>query len=527
MLTRCQTETECSNEFPEPGAVLAPWVKLEFLNGGNTITVGNDSSNTDEKNTAVIKSFEFAAENALVMKVEIHDQNGGNFVTFMESLVKDLVCVGPQATNTIVRVTFGWVKSFCNNGCSNVTQVNSSCAFHGFPMNVETNFTQGKFIFSVTIQDGVTFSIDGQKIPDVKGNDGEKMYLTDAIRELLTNPDTPPVVESVEFLQYNRNGKTSSPLLFKEYDLDWQDLGSIDYKEKLYEAKTKGPKGVWHTKARDKLSAAKDWMAEHLSADDKAIIPSYDSCDVKGGKVIFSETIMPKPNEIKNQFPCVGNYMVNGGKDSRVLEFNPRVQWNFSQLTVGGNMPTVGPAGALDPGNVKPGVPESTTLTRKDPGNQYAGAESSIAATDELASRYNAEADLIASNGQSAQALAMNQSFGSITADLRIIGDPKFNPAFSIGSYVTILFLNPYYIFESGDCGEWLAKPTCNEVLTNRGWMINSVNHKIQDGSYVTTLNLTLAASGVDIDKWQHLGADAQGWAPPDCLGNAIPKPES
>jgi hypothetical protein len=323
-----------------------------------------------------------------------------------------------------------------------------------------------------------------------------------------------PSVSSVQFLK--RTGPdTTTEILFRDYDLDMKDDGSQTYKDAKEAAQKKGPKGTWDLKLRDKLSAVKDWLSERLTDEGKAIIPGYNPCDVLGGEVIYWERSEPLPNGSWDTFPCLDTFVVNGGKDSRVLEFNPRISWPFAQLGVGGNMPSFGPAGALDPGNAKPGVPSSADLVRKDPCNKYAGSESSISVSNEMQEQYKKEADKVASDGQSSQMVAMNFFFNSISADLRIIGDPKYRPLYVKGSTVAIIFINPFYIFkDNSDCGDWLAKPVCNEVLSNRGWVVESINHKIQEGSYVTTLNLKLLAPGVDIDRDKPLGADPMGWKP-------------
>ena len=93
---------------------------------------------------------------------------------------------------------------------------------------------------------------------------------------------------------------------------------------------------------------------------------------------------------------------------------------------------------------------------------------------------------------------------GGIRADMVIVGDPKFPTQADgviYGLFISIVFVNPFHLIadEEEPCGEWMANPPCNEFLSNKNWLIERVNHKIQDGTYTTTLGLWLAAPGVDV----------------------------
>ncbi len=65
---------------------------------------------------------------------------------------------------------------------------------------------------------------------------------------------------------------------------------------------------------------------------------------------------------------------------------------------------------------------------------------------------------------------------------------------------------------------KWLAKPTCNEVLSNKGWICKSITHKIEAGKYTTTIGVYLTAPGVDSPPNTPLGSWTGGWHPtPQC----------
>jgi hypothetical protein len=107
----------------------------------------------------------------------------------------------------------------------------------------------------------------------------------------------------------------------------------------------------------------------------------------------------------------------------------------------------------------------------------------------------------------------------SIEAELVIQGDPGVHLVDMkrvIGSYVSVVAVNPFHIFSSGnDCGGWLAQPGCNEVLSNKNWLVRGAYHKISEGQFITTLNLFLATPGVTIDANEPLGGPgSEGYTP-------------
>jgi hypothetical protein len=98
---------------------------------------------------------------------------------------------------------------------------------------------------------------------------------------------------------------------------------------------------------------------------------------------------------------------------------------------------------------------------------------------------------------------------GGITAELRILGDPR-QPFCEDGLKrpVSIVAINPFHIQQNvnAGCGEWLAIPGCNEILSNKQWLVNGINHSIKEGNYTTTLKLFLAAPGNQQGKNEPLG---------------------
>ena len=94
---------------------------------------------------------------------------------------------------------------------------------------VECNFDGGKLMYTLELTDLLDHHAEARVDP-VKGEDGERgVYLVDAIREVLTDPEYPPSVSTVEFKRLTDDGKSTENIRFKDHDGD----------------PLKGPKGKW------------------------------------------------------------------------------------------------------------------------------------------------------------------------------------------------------------------------------------------------------------------------------------------
>jgi len=499
-LVGCEDVGKCAVIKPPDGEVLSPWVRIELLSGGKTITVGNQSSPPD--NTAVIKSFEFGFSDGHECRIAIHDQKGSNFTIFMENLLKDLACAAAQAS---MSVEFGWVNSVCQSGGIPL----ESCTYYMTPIEVETNFDGGKFMYTITALDtGHTMISNSGQVEEIKGEDGNNsMFLTDAIRTLLTDPRYPPNVSTVSFLK--SNGETISPVGFEDHDGD----------------KFKGPRGVWEGNLRDKLNTAKDWLVKFPTENGHGWIPQHNSCGIEGGEIIFWEDPKPHPSDKQENVNtrCIGTYIVNGGKESAVIQFNPSIKSNFLSLGIAGGQQggrTID-GGLKDTQGKNPGVKRSKTFKRENKPYKQAGSEMSAAADRNLNDRHPDEAEKRASEAQAEQLRAMKLNFEPIKADLVVIGKPDVRPKNSVyNKTISIVFINPFHLLPSdgGECGDWTVKPDVrNEILTNRSWEIEAVTHKIEDGNYTTTFSLFLPMPGTDLDIDNTLGGDPCAWQPPPC----------
>lgn len=474
--------------LPEPGHVLGPYVKVTFEKSGIEVTVGNNSS-PDIQNHAIITDFEFGNSDGVTCRVTIMDEAGSSFVNFMEDMLKNYKCTANPVNVTSAKMEFGWIKAFCPDSVT----ANISPTFYLMVVDVICNFGGGKFTYEFTCVDISKSGFDVRYDKTLP-----KMCLTDAIRTMLTDPDYPPAVTSVDFLRWTPGG-SEEPIKWKFWDC----------------SPIKGPFGNWPSLNLDKLNTAKSWLRQWMTDRDKAVIPAYDAT-VKGGKVIFWEDRKPQCGETAPQF-CKRKYIVNGGKMSPVLDFQPKFKFYWHSL-----MSSAGVMGsmAIEPGTgdyKNPGILGCNTLSRG--AIKSVGGTTSIEVSENMRDRNGSTSQKDAIDASSREMIASKPFIDSIEADLVLVGDPTFSPKFAQSELpIQIVFLNPFHIFPAGACAEWLAFPKINDVLSNKAWRVKQCTHRIQEGKFTTTLSVYLAAPGVDIDVGEPFGGSGScGWQPPSC----------
>ena len=308
MLANSLASGGCFLKEPPDGASMSPWVEVTFNTSGVTLTVGNNSS-PQNNNHAVIKDFEFGHANGFECRITIVDEQGSSFVAFMDDLLKDSRCAKPPGGITM-NVNFGWVMDHCP---SSVTVVKNVSPYYMSCDNVECNFSGGKFHFQVVGKDITTRMFEFSEVKNY-GDDKNEMYLVDAIETMLTTGT--PSVSKVSFWNYN-DGDTLVPVI-------WQENGIL------------GRLGTWHGRGTDKMNVALDWVSQCLTFNGKTVIPTYNS-EEPGGEIIFWEDFSPGCGQTRNwDVNCLGTYIVNGAEQSDVIEFNPKIRWNFYSLDSGG-----------------------------------------------------------------------------------------------------------------------------------------------------------------------------------------------
>lgn len=471
---------------------LAPFVKIRFFGGqGVEMTVGNESIKEFD-NTAVIKGFSYGTSNGVVCKVEIFDEQGGSFVQFANRLSK---CIENASSDYSMLASWGWITSNCDGSSTLI----SSPEARLLPLNLEVDFSEGRIKYIVTGVDLMQLVFASRAHPILGQSGGGGITLKEALIKLFG--DNEPKVR-VKFLRKNPDNTIAD----KEWDFD------------------NAVRNSWPSDGQNKLSTARKWIRPFLTDNKKGCFATWSNVGVDAAEptIIFWEDVIPACNEtVQSDLFSIGTFIVNGGECSSVISFNPNINWAaaFSAFSTGGssNAPFDGKAivknnkqdsnGCINPGN-ETGL--NTPATTSPQSRDAFGPKEAASQGSQNADK-NMRANMLYTPGMNA-----------ITADLRIQGnpDPKFvDVRLLVGMTASVVVINPFHILGTGNdnCGDWLAYPDCNEVLSNRRWLILGCNHEIKEGSYTTTLNLVIQTPGIHLAGDSTLGGDSGGWRPFAC----------
>ena len=462
------------------------WIKL---GDQEIITVGNKSHPSDP-HTACIKSYEIGFVDTAEVHVEILDEAGGKFGALVDSAQKCAIKVGK---GTIMEQKFGWVYATCEG----VKRTIESVVFKHTITKIETNFTEGKVRYKITgnAYDKVDFNSRKDKI---FGEENKGMKLEDAITQLCAQE--PPI--QVQYCWREPDGK------WKCGKHSWKGFGEG------------GPRAAWQSDNQNRIAVISKWL-EPFRIDDgsergKGVILLFDS--TVPDKLYVVRDLTPDPGESKT---CggsrseIGTFIVNGGKCSPVLEFNPTFEFlhGFSKFSVGG--------GTSGPGSTRSNFAEKVKLKKQEVTHgPDAGLQQQLALTQQAWHTYgpkNAFKEMMTSQQAHMKANALIKlDYSSISADLVILGDPRnqfCDSTATIGRNIAIVAINPFTIRgeSNGGCGGWLAEPGCNQVLSNKNWQVQGINHSIKEGSYTTTLKVMLTAGGIEVGVDDPLGGVGSG----------------
>lgn len=486
------------NTLP-PGYVYAPFVRLKCGENAEVLTVGNKSLPA-RGNTAVIKSLEYGVSEGQGCKIEVLDEEGGSFYNFFKSLNKSIEDI-PK--NTVqFELDFGWIiREQCTG--DNVGKI--SVSSHGGlpeeyiylnPLRMQVSYEGGKIKYSIEAQDPMT-RITETRAECNLGTEDKKMPLKEAIRTLGKREPGPKF--SVEFLA--ADGKTE--LKFKK-----SDNASI------------GPKNVWTANQQNKLAVIRRWLSGLVTENNKGIIINWKgdkpkSPDDSGTLVIMEspantlcQTLDPCVTNISSVTSNPGTYIVNGGGKTSVINFSPTVNWHLTNIGKAG-----GAQSSMDGGGAKQKGQPQCSDERSSAG---AATHASVGTNDinhtppEQAAEKRANND---ATNQQANAFRDTLVLNPIEAELKIFGDPSLvYPITLIAKTLSLIVINPFHLKNTGkDCPDWLAKPLCNPVFSNKRWMIMGVNHQIKEGSYVTILKLKLDAPNADLNPRDPIGGPGSG----------------
>lgn len=491
---------------PIAAHALAPWVKISFppiqafggfinIASAPDLTVGNQSNAPN--NHAVIKSFQYGASDGNGAEVEVYDEEGGQFDLFVSKVVKVL----NDGNDYGCTIQWGWAMADCNG----VQKVCPSSPHYFLILSVDINYSAGGILFKLELQDLMEPLFETRSEDNFTG-----VTLKTAIKQLFQR--STPRVNEVLFKKYTPSAAGSGPCNALESIGDGAQsggsctgVGGITNIASMQDFKFKGAleegtSDAWGCRNQTPLGAVREWLKDKMTENDKGTIIFWDSTSPTPRLVIFEDPLPKCWSDLATE-QCqrsIGTYIVNGGKDSPVLSFDPQIKFNFAAAARAG----AGADSETTEARRTPGspCPESTGTSRgtgaTPPGT---GDTTFVQMSENFNQIYGPGSLRLALRGVVANERA-NKTYENIEAELRIQGDPTLDNPFTIKvKTVSIIVINPFHLRATGSnssCPEWLIGPPCNQILSNKNWFIKGVSHEIKEGSFTTTLKLYLPAPG-------------------------------
>lgn len=483
-LAGCISEYLCGSlVLPGPAGEqaesFAPWVWVTLGVDGKEITVGNESFSANP-NTACVKSYEVGWVDTPKVTVEIVDEDGGRMGAIVDSIRKCMPSIG-KGTELVSQ--FGWIVTTCEGSKRKI----SSLKFKHQIVNLEMSYSQGKIKYRIDATANSPIYEDMRE-DNTKGEDDKKINIEEAIENLCS---LPPATR-VRYVQRQKDGS------LKDVKFKWKKFGKG------------GPKSTWQGDNQNRVASITKWM-ECFRIDDgsehgKGILPIFTPTEYD--ELLLLENPTGPDESTACTGKSLGTYIVNGGKCSTVIEFNPTFNWLKAAAGFSAGGGTSGPAST----NNKFQEDEKIEDQEKDHGST-AGLQQQVTISQQAWDAYgpkNAFTETMRSQQAHTQASRLTDiNIDAIEADLVILGDPREQFCQPMGgNTVSLVAINPFRIKGSGNggCGDWLAEPGCNEILSNKNWQAKGVNHSIKEGSYTTTLKLMLADPGTNLRKKYPLG---------------------
>lgn len=457
--------------------------------GDNFITVGNKSY-PSSGNEACIKSFEVGWIDTHEINLEILDEAGGRMQLFVDSIRKNTKETFGPATR--MRFQFGWTMATCDGQKKTI----SSRPYESSILEVQVNYSEGKIKYN--IKAGAHDKLLNVIREDVSAaEDDKKIKLEEAIRNLAAQ--CPPI--NVKYCKRDSDGKV------KCEKFKWNQGGYG------------GPLGTWQADNQNRVAVISKWVEPFRVEDGTpyglGIIPIWEP--TKPDVLVLMADPSDTPAACSGaDSASLGTFIVNGGKCSPVIEFTPTFNWisGMANFNAGGD--------TSGPGTTKSNFQE--TKKRKGQEKEHCdttGAQQQNTITQQAWGAYgpkNAWDETMKSSQAHAKAARLTEvSVEPIEATLKILGDPreKFNQL-AVGTTCSIVAINPFHLSgaKNNGCGDWLADPPCNGILSNKNWTVLGINHSIKEGSYTTTLKLRLGAPGINVNITDPLGGSGSCGTP-------------
>lgn len=250
-------------------------------------------------------------------------------------------------------------------------------------------------------------------------------------------------------------------------------------------------------------------------------IPFYDTFSLHrcGDKEPFCKTVFCIEVEKYNNFMTHSGIVKNC---SNVISFKPEFKWAWGMVGVAGGQINEGKAEGQKQGEEQVcrfRANESKQVPPSQEGCTKGGTQTENQTSDDAMLNHGtkeATKEVIKSDHQHKRA---NQNYGPIKAELTVQGLPQApfdDPVRIKGKKLSIVYINPFHIIGgSSACGDWLRVSNCNEILSNRNWRIDGVNHDMREGNYTTTFQIVLDAPGSNVAASLPLGSSSNGFNVP------------
>ena len=456
------------------GENISPFVHLALkkdsgFRKGEWISVGNISTSETFHSEAVIKSFEFGSSDGVTASIEILDERGGAFDRSVSEMSTNL-----KANDGMAAFWWGWIITNCDTG---TTRLEKAGPVFMNMQKMQVTFSGGKVKYKIECRDTIGATKDITAEDSIWGDDENPMTIKNALKNMME--DTDPKI-NIKWM--NKDGKSN-----------------VEFKD--------NPKAVWETNGLDKLSTIIQWLENFITTNDRGVIPIWDYTTEEPTLLLVEAPDFEKEEERKR---FKGVYVVNGGKNSNVISFNPSITWqNFYMYAADGGGEGSGPAS----GKIEWKNDEGVKPKRKK--SENLGKIQTITTNRAAQWVHGKKASTEINKNQviTSAANAILNAEGPISAELKIQGTTArrfWHPQLAITSWVHIVLINPYHLRESSGC-EWLAEPVCNDIFTSKKWRVMGVTHSIREGSFVTTLKVQLqgpfGGSGSDSEALKR-------WAP-------------
>lgn len=467
------------------------------------VTVGNESY-PSRPNTAVIKSMEYGYMDKPQATLEVVDEAGGEMGLLVDAVRK----CGQNVLGSTMELSFGWVKSNCEG-----TGESDWVTFDGF-INMtlyQIDVSYGEGLVRYTLQGTALDVVTTNQREDE--NRGPGMRLVDAIGRICETKGITPVYASVQADGSVKTAVAWPPgLSADEAPWEWEGFGAD------------GPKGSWQGSNNDVLSTISKWIEPYRikhGTDGAGVLMVFDSMNHKRlflWKNPRYETRCP-PNTISDsdvgglgadiggrgvtglksgmKRGTLGTFVVNGGKCSPVIRFDPKLNYISGQAkqSTGGTPSSADDSGAqVTENNEKP-----SSLCPDDKEN--VGPENQATIPQNARENYppdRVHREVLRSNMAHIKANIMTEfQIAPIQGDLVVHGMPfqqYVDMTMFLFAPMSIIVMNPFFIAGNVNdgCGDWswLASSGCNEVLSDKHYICQGVNHSIKEGSYTTTFKV-------------------------------------